>query len=159
AQLVEEQLGDAVLGTDVAAVGETWQRLGRRLRSAGRPGIGFTALSAVDVALWDLKARLLELPLVDLLPRAHNAVPIYGSGGFCSYSLDRLAEQLSGWAEAGIPRVKMKVGREPERDSARLDAARRATGPETELFVDANGAYSRKQALWWAERYAGNWDV
>src|SRR5204863_82174 len=125
--LVEEKLAEVVRGVDVHAIGAAWSKMAAELRNAGRPGIGFCALAAVDVALWDLKARLLELPLVDLLPRAHNAVPIYGSGGFCSYSLDRLAEQLSGWAEAGIPRVKMKVGREPERDSARLDAARRAT--------------------------------
>jgi L-alanine-DL-glutamate epimerase-like enolase superfamily enzyme len=121
--------------------------------------MGFMALAAVDTALWDLKARLLDLPLIDVLPRAHDAVPIYGSGGFCSYSLERLAEQLGGWAQEGIPRVKMKLGREPEKDPARLDAARAAIGDDTELFVDANGAFSRKEALGWAERYAAQWDV
>ena len=60
----------------------TWEKLGRALRNAGRPGIGSMALAAVDFALWDLKARLLELPLVDVLPRAHDSVPLYGSGGF-----------------------------------------------------------------------------
>src|SRR5205085_655533 len=90
---------------------------------------------------------------------AHDGVPVYGSGGFCSYSLDRLQEQLGDWATAGIPRVKMKIGREPERDPARLDAAREAVGQDVELFVDANGAFSRKQALAWAERYALEWGV
>src|SRR5919197_3832307 len=129
------------------------------LRNAGRPGIGFCALSAVDLALWDLKARLLELPLVDLVGRSRDEVPVYGSGGFTSYSLDRIREQLGGWVEQGIPRVKMKVSREPERDPERLDAARQAIGDNTELYVDSNGALSRKEALRWAERFAREWGV
>jgi L-alanine-DL-glutamate epimerase-like enolase superfamily enzyme len=157
--LIEELLAERVEGTDAGDVGATWLDLGAQLRNAGRPGIGFMALSAVDLALWDLKARLLDVPLVDLLTRFHDAVPVYGSGGFCSYSLDRLAGQLGGWVADGIPRVKMKVGREPDRDEARLDAAREAIGPDTELLVDANGAFSRKQALGWAERYAARWGV
>jgi len=157
--VVEELLADVVRGTDAGAPAAVWPELGARLRNAGRPGMGFMAVAAVDTALWDLKARLLDLPLVDVLPRAHDEVPIYGSGGFCSYSLERLAEQLGGWVQEGIPRVKMKLGRRPEEDPARLDAVREAIGPETELYVDANGAFSRKQALAWAERYAREWDV
>ncbi|MGH2999491.1 MAG: enolase C-terminal domain-like protein, partial [Gaiellaceae bacterium] len=109
--------------------------------------------------LWDREARRHDVSLVELLGAAHDAVPIYGSGGFCSYSNDRLQEQLGDWAASGIPRVKMKVGREPGRDPSRLDAAREAIGDDVELFVDANGAFSRKQALAWAERYAGEWGV
>jgi L-alanine-DL-glutamate epimerase-like enolase superfamily enzyme len=86
-------------------------------------------------------------------------VPIYGSGGFCSYSDERLAEQLSGWVEEGIPRVKMKVGREPERDRDRVAAAREAVGDDTELYVDANGALSRQEALEWAHVYAEEFGV
>src|SRR5439155_6118814 len=157
--LVDELLADVVRGADAGAPAEVWRELGERLRNAGRPGMGFMAVAAVDTALWDLKARLLDLPLVDVLPRAHGEVPIYGSGGFCSYSLERLAEQLGGWVQEGIPRVKMKLGRHPEEDPARLDAAREAIAPDTELYVDANGAFSRKQALGWAERYARDWDV
>jgi L-alanine-DL-glutamate epimerase-like enolase superfamily enzyme len=157
--VVEELLAEVVRGADAGALAEVWHAMGARLRNAGRPGIGFMAVAAVDVALWDLKARLLDLPLVDLLPRAHVAVPIYGSGGFCSYSLERLTEQLGGWAQEGIPRVKMKLGREPRHDPARLDGARAAIGDDTELFVDANGAFARKEALGWAERYAAQWDV
>jgi L-alanine-DL-glutamate epimerase-like enolase superfamily enzyme len=117
------------------------------------------AVAAVDIALWDLKARLLDLPLVAALDAVHEAVPIYGSGGFTSYSLERLREQLGGWVAEGIPRVKMKVGREPERDGERLDAARGAIGPAAELYVDANGALSRRQALDWAWRFRRDWDV
>jgi L-alanine-DL-glutamate epimerase-like enolase superfamily enzyme len=133
--------------------------MGRRLRNAGRPGAGFMALSAVDAALWDLKARLLDMPLVDLLPSVRHEVPVYGSGGFCSYSLERLGEQLGGWVADGIPRVKLKIGRRPQEDPVRLDAARDAIGPDTELYADANGAFTWKEALAWAERLAGEWGV
>lgn len=156
---VESQLGDVVQGSDPMAVRETWVRMGTQIRNAGRPGVGFMAISAVDTALWDLKARLLGLPLVDVLDRAHDAVPVYGSGGFCNYSLQRLQEQLGGWVEDGIPRVKIKVGRDPASDPARLDAVRDAIGDDTELYVDANGAFSRKQALAWAERYRADWNA
>jgi L-alanine-DL-glutamate epimerase-like enolase superfamily enzyme len=157
--LVESKLGDVVRGCDALAPREAWLRMGEQLRNVGRPGVGFMALSAVDNALWDLKARLLDLPLVDVIGRAHDAVPIYGSGGFCSYSLSRLAEQLGGWIEQGIPRVKMKVSREPAHDPERVGAVRDAIGDEAELYVDSNGALSRKQALAWMERFHAEWGV
>lgn len=159
AEVVDGQLKDVAESADPMDVRAAWLEMGAQLRNSGRPGIAFCALSAVDQALWDLKARLLDVPLVVLLGAAHDDVPIYGSGGFCSYSDERLREQLGGWAEGGIPRVKMKVGREPERDPQRLDAAREAIGDDVELFVDANGAFPRKQALAWAERYALEWGV
>ncbi|HET8742643.1 MAG TPA: enolase C-terminal domain-like protein [Gaiella sp.] len=159
ARLVDSVLADVALDRDALAVTAAWDAMTVRLRNAGRPGIGSMALAAVDIALWDLKARLLELPLAALLDARHAAVPVYGSGGFTSYTNERLAEQLAGWVAEGIPRVKMKLGRRPEDDPARLDAAREAIGPETELFVDANGAYGRKQALAWAERLRAEWDV
>jgi L-alanine-DL-glutamate epimerase-like enolase superfamily enzyme len=159
ALLIERKLASLLLGQDALAVKERWVAMGEALRNAGRPGIGMMAVSAVDVALWDLKARLHGVPLVDLLDRAHDAVPIYGSGGFCNYPLERLREQLGGWVEQGIPRVKLKVSRRPEEDPARLDAVREAIGPEPELYVDSNGALSRKQALAWARRFHDGWGV
>ena len=158
-KLIEEKLAEIVRGSDAFAIAEAWEASGAALRNAGRPGIGFMAISAVDQALWDLKARLLELPLVDLLGRARDSAPIYGSGGFTSYSLERIREQLGGWVEQRIPRVKMKVSREPKRDPERLDAARQAIGDKTELYVDSNGALTRKQALRWAERFTREWGV
>jgi L-alanine-DL-glutamate epimerase-like enolase superfamily enzyme len=154
--LIESKLAGAVRGRDAMDVQGAWAAMTRTIRNDGRPGISSMAISAVDVALWDLKARLLGLPLADLLGRYQEAVPIYGSGGFTSYSVERLAEQLSGWVERGIPRVKMKVGRDPGADPQRVRAARAAVGEATELFVDANGAYSRKQALELAERFAAD---
>jgi L-alanine-DL-glutamate epimerase-like enolase superfamily enzyme len=154
ATFVESMLADVVRGHDALDVQGAWLAMQRAIRNAGREGVGAMAISAVDVALWDLKARLLGLPLVRLIGAAREEVPIYGSGGFTSYSLERLAEQLGGWAAQGIPRVKMKVGREPEHDRERVGAARSAIGEEVELMVDANGAYERKQALAWARWFS-----
>jgi L-alanine-DL-glutamate epimerase-like enolase superfamily enzyme len=123
------------------------------IRNLGRPGICSMAIAAVDLALWDLKARLLELPLCKLLGMAHECVPVYGSGGFTAYSLQRLQQQLSGWVQEGIPRVKMKVGSNPDADPERVRCARAAIGPNAQLFTDANGAYTRKQALEIAQRF------
>lgn len=158
ATLIRSKLGDAVVRADALAPPSAWASMQVAIRNVGQPGVGAMAISAVDVALWDLKAKLLGLPLADALPRFHDRVPIYGSGGFTSYSLDRIGEQLGDWVNRGIPRVKIKVGRDPGADPARLDAARQAIGPGVELMVDANGAYSRKEALWWAERLR-DWNV
>jgi L-alanine-DL-glutamate epimerase-like enolase superfamily enzyme len=157
--LVRDTLAAVVEGRDALAVTASWQALGRACRNLGRPGLASMAIAAVDTALWDLKARLLELPLATMLDAAHEAVPIYGSGGFTSYSDEQLSEQLGGWAEQGIARVKMKVGREPERDLHRVEVAREAIGEQTELYVDANGALSRKDALRFAVEYAERFDV
>jgi L-alanine-DL-glutamate epimerase-like enolase superfamily enzyme len=154
AQLINDLLVDVVAGRDAFAVTRAWSAMGVALRNAGRPGIASEAIAAVDTALWDLKARLLGLPLATLLDAVRETVPVYGSGGFTSYTDERLAEQLGGWVREGIPRVKMKVGRQPERDLERVRVAREAIGPDAELLVDANGALTRKQALWFAERYA-----
>jgi L-alanine-DL-glutamate epimerase-like enolase superfamily enzyme len=159
AVVVDETLAGVAEGADATAPAEIWERLGAELRNAGRPGIGMTAVSAVDIALWDLNARLHGVSLASQLGGAHEALPVYGSGGFTSYSPARLREQLEGWVAEGIPRVKIKIGRNPEQDPARLDLARQAVGPDTELYVDANGGYSPKQALDWAGRLALHWGV
>jgi L-alanine-DL-glutamate epimerase-like enolase superfamily enzyme len=159
AALIDVELRPIVHGSNAITPLYSCVQLCKHLRNAGHPGIAMCAVSAVDIALWDLKARLQDVSLADLLPRAHEAVPVYGSGGFTSYSLERIRGQLGGWVAEGIPRVKMKLGREPERDPERLDAAREAIGDDAELFVDANGAFAPKQALRWAHRYAREWGV
>jgi L-alanine-DL-glutamate epimerase-like enolase superfamily enzyme len=154
ARLIQDTLADVVRGRDAMGIPGAWAAMVVATRNLGRPGVCSMAIAAVDAALWDLKARLLGVPLVTLLGAVRPRVPVYGSGGFTSYSVDQLQAQLRGWVEAGIRRVKMKVGREPARDVDRVQAAREAIGPDTELFVDANGAYGRKQALALAERFA-----
>lgn len=153
-QLIKDKLAPLLVGAEAMAVPASWLAMVRSIRNLGRPGIAAMALSAVDVALWDLKARLLNLPLLGLLGKIRDRVPVYGSGGFTSYSLEQLQTQLGGWAAAGIRSVKMKIGREPAADPERVRAARSAIGPDVGLFVDANGAYDRKQALLEAERFA-----
>jgi L-alanine-DL-glutamate epimerase-like enolase superfamily enzyme len=153
AKLVESNLAGIVVGRDAMSPHAAWEAMVEQTRNLGRPGITSMAIAAVDVALWDLKARALGLPLCKLLGVVRGRVAVYGSGGFTAYSPRRLAEQLSGWVEQGIPRVKMKVGSAPHDDPERAKLARGAIGNEAELFVDANGAYSRKQALELAQRF------
>jgi len=153
-KLIEDKLGEVAKGRDPLDVQGIWVAMCQAVRNLGGPGISSMAISAVDNALWDLKARLLKLPLVKLLGQVRPGVPVYGSGGFTSCGLDRLCSQLRGWVESGIPRVKMKIGRHPEDDVTRVRAARRAIGLDAELFVDANGAYDRKQALTQAQAFA-----
>ncbi len=154
AALVADVLAPLLQGRDAMDVPGAWRAMVSALRNIGRPGLGSAAVSAVDVALWDLKAKLLGVPLASLLGRARESVPVYGSGGFTSYSDERLRGQLGGWAEAGLSAVKMKVGRNPADDPHRVAAARAAIGPDRLLMVDANGAYARRQALAMAQCFA-----
>jgi L-alanine-DL-glutamate epimerase-like enolase superfamily enzyme len=145
--LVKTLLREVVSGRNAMDVPGSWLAMQQAVRNLGQRGIAEMAISAVDIALWDLKARLLGIPLATLLGQTRTSTPIYGSGGFTSYSIDQLRKQLSDWVEAGIGMVKMKVGRNPTEDVGRVRRAREAIGKGPELFVDANGAYRRKQAL------------
>jgi len=152
ATLVHERLIGAVEGQDATGIAAIEARMATSVRNDGRPGVASTAMAAVDASLWDLKAKLFGVPLVTLLGARRASVPIYGSGGFTSYSDERLREQLGSWVSDGIRMVKMKVGRDPERDLNRVEVAREAIG-EASLFVDANGAYARNQALEFAHAF------
>jgi L-alanine-DL-glutamate epimerase-like enolase superfamily enzyme len=154
AKIVRGVLEGRVVGADAMDIAGVWQGMCVAARNVGRPGLCASAISAVDNALWDLKAKLLDLPLAKLLGQAHERIDIYGRGGFTSYAHARLASKLGGWVESGIGRVKMKVGEHPKEDPDRVRLARDAIGSGAELFVDANGAYDRKQALTLAERFA-----
>lgn len=154
AGIVADTLRDVVVGADPMATGAVWAAMVHSIRNQGRPGVVSSAISAVDIAMWDLKAKLLGLSVADTIGRTHDAVPIYGSGGFTSFTDDELAEQLSGWAAQGLGAVKMKVGRDAAADPHRVGVARSAVGDSVELYVDANGGYSRKQALALASEFA-----
>ena len=154
ATLIRESLAAVVCGRNALDVPGCWSAMVHAIRNLGRPGICSMAIAAVDIALWDLKARLLELSLLDLLGAVRPAIPAYGSGGFTSYSIPQLQEQLGQWAAEGLRMVKMKIGRDPAADRLRVRAAREAIGPDVRLFVDANGAYDRKLALAQAEAFA-----
>jgi L-alanine-DL-glutamate epimerase-like enolase superfamily enzyme len=147
APLIVDALAQDVVGRDAFDNAAGALAMSARLRNAGRPGIGATAISAVDNALWDLKARLVGVSLLDLLGATRDAVPAYGSGGFTSYSDNQLRDQLGGWAAAGFRMVKMKIGRDPRVDPHRVSTARAAIGGDVALFVDANGAFDPRQAV------------
>jgi L-alanine-DL-glutamate epimerase-like enolase superfamily enzyme len=146
-ELVTSKLGTVVTGRDAMDPQGAALALQRAVRNMGREGLAATAISGIDIALWDLKAKLLDLPLALLLGRYRDAVPIYGSGGFTTYSDAELRGQLGGWvARDGCKWVKMKIGTRPDDDPRRVNVARSAIG-EAGLFVDANGALTTKQAL------------
>jgi L-alanine-DL-glutamate epimerase-like enolase superfamily enzyme len=154
ARLIRDKLAPLVIGRNAFDLPGCWLALTGSIRNLGDTGLAMMAVAAVDSALWDLKARLLDLPLVHLLGQSRPRVEVYGSGGFTSYSEVELTGQLAGWVEMGIGKVKMKIGREPDADPGRVRAARRAIGTEARLMVDANGAYDRRQALAMAETIA-----
>jgi L-alanine-DL-glutamate epimerase-like enolase superfamily enzyme len=153
AEIVRSMLAPLTEHGDAMDVMAQYVAMSRAVRNIGRPGVAAAAIAAVDMALWDLKARLLDLPLVSLLGAVRETIPIYGSGGFTSYSEEQLQLQLRGWAAEGFPAVKMKVGRDAVADRRRVGLARAAIGDRTALFVDANGAYDRKQALAQADAF------
>ncbi len=154
ARLVSGTLADVVRQHDAMDIGGAWIAMQRSVRNLGRQGLAACAISAVDAALWDLKGKLLSQPLALLLGRWRDAVPIYGSGGFTTYTDSELREQLSGWVERdGCAWVKMKIGTHPAQDPHRVTVARNAIG-DRGLFVDANGAFTAKQALAFADLLA-----
>ena len=158
AAVVRDLLAPVVVGTDPLDVAATFETMVRAVRNAGRPGLVGMAISAVDVALWDLKARLLEVPLHRLLGSHRDRVPVYGSGGFTTYDDAALARQVTGWLEQDIPRMKIKIGESwgsaVERDLTRMRQVRTLAGDDVELFVDANGGYRAGQAIRVMERAA-----
>ncbi|QNI31946.1 mandelate racemase [Alloacidobacterium dinghuense] len=153
-KLVKTLLEKVVEGRAPFDHGSILQDLYRQVRNSGETGISSMAISAIDNALWDLRARLLDTSLVSLLGSVRGGIPVYGSGGFTSYDDAQLTNQLGGWAERGFSMVKMKVGTHPDDDLRRVSVARKAIGESTDLFVDANGAYTVAQALALAQAFA-----
>ncbi len=159
AKLTASLLSKVVEGKDPFSHRALHQAMMHQVRNSGETGITRMAIAAIDNALWDLCACLLDVPLVNLLGRVRDGILVYGSGGFTSYSDEQLTTQLGGWAADGMKMVKMKVGTHPGEDMHRVEVARAAIGPAVELFVDANGAYTVMQALEFAEHFRHRFDV
>lgn len=147
AYMIQHTLTDLIKGKNAFQNTAITENLIRHIRNSGTCGISMMAVSAVDNALWDLKAKLLDIPLCTLLGKVRDEMLVYGSGGFTSYSRQQLQDQLKSWSESGMKHVKMKIGENPDTDIKRVKQAREAISQNTELFVDANGAYDIKQAL------------
>lgn len=150
-ELIRAVLAPEVLGEEASSPARLWERMHRACRNLGTRGVVMAAISAMDIALWDLRSKDLHLPLADLWGAQRDSVPVYGSGGFTSMSADQLDEQVDGWLAAGCSGVKLKIGEDWGRNVARdLDrVARVATRvrDHAQVMVDANGAYSRGQAM------------
>jgi L-alanine-DL-glutamate epimerase-like enolase superfamily enzyme len=150
AAVVRDHLAPAVTGQDADDITACWRDMHRACRNFGTRGIAMQAISAVDIALWDLKAQLHERPLHRLFGRARDNVPVYGSGGFTSLTDGQLGGQVESWRQAGCAAMKIKIGERwgecPDRDIERVAMLQRFAGPSVELMVDANGAYQLGQA-------------
>lgn len=153
ATMARKLLDKVVKGGDVMRHAELRQQMLAHIRNNGETGIAMMAVSAIDNALWDIRARILKVPLVHLLGQVRAGIPVYGSGGFTSYSSEKLSSQLGTWARDGLANVKMKIGTHPQQDPERVRVARKAIGPDCGLFVDANGAYTATQAIELAHRF------
>jgi L-alanine-DL-glutamate epimerase-like enolase superfamily enzyme len=154
-EVVNSQLSPLVLEHNAMDLPAIHTSLVKHIRNNGQSGLAMMAVSAIDIALWDLKAKLLGLPLCRLLGQEREGMPVYGSGGFTSYTDQELHDQLSGWVKQGITAVKIKVGRDQAADERRVGVAREAIGEHTGLYVDANGAYTVSEALTQAQLFSG----
>ena len=150
AAVIAEELSAVITGRDAFDIAGAWEAMHRSCRNLGTRGLVMQALSAVDIALWDLKARLREEPLAMLLGQTRSAVPIYGSGGFTTLDDAQLGEQVADWQAAGCAAMKIKIGQDwgadMNRDLRRVRQLRKLAGDEVALMVDANGGYTVAQA-------------
>jgi L-alanine-DL-glutamate epimerase-like enolase superfamily enzyme len=153
ALVIDKTLKSLVIGKDAMQIPEITTSMIRAIRNNGACGIAMMAVSAVDNALWDLKSKIMGIPLALLLGKVKDGMLIYGSGGFTSYSNQQLEKQLVGWVDMGIRYVKMKLGAHIEKDLERVKIVRKAIGGDIGLYVDANGAYSAKEAIQMAEQF------
>ena len=156
-QVIEADLKGLLIGQDPFNIEKLWNDMFWRVRGYGRKGVAFCALSAVDIGLWDLKAKALGLPLYKLLGPFTDSVPIYGSGGWTNLTQEELVAEMAGYVEQGIKRVKMKVGKDfgksEREDLQRLAAVRKTLGDDVAIYVDANNGYYSKQAIYMAKEF------
>lgn len=144
-------INKAVIDEDAFSITGIWGKLVQLVRNEGRTGESSMVISAIDNALWDLKAKLLQLPLLSLLGQSRERVEGYGSGGFNSYTHEQLEHQITSWLEQGFKKMKVKITGNLEHERARLSFIRRLCGPEVQLFVDANEACDKKVAREFAD--------
>ena len=154
--LIEKNFAPRLIGADPLATEVIWRDFTQYLRGIGRKGLMFCALSAIDIALWDLKGKIFGLPLYRLLGGNKSEVPVYASGGWTSYADDELVEEITGMVRDGYQMVKFKVGVEGghniRRDVRRVAAVRDAVGPEIGIMLDANNCWDAATGVQFANR-------
>lgn len=146
--LLEREFSELAIGEEASRIEALWQKFWWALHYGGRGGPTVLALSAVDIALWDLKARRANMPLWQLLGGHDPRVPCYAGGVDLDLSIDALLAQTDANLKKGFRAIKMKVGRKNlGEDVARLAAMREHLGAEFPLMVDANMKWTADQAI------------
>ncbi|MCO5090377.1 mandelate racemase/muconate lactonizing enzyme family protein [Bosea sp. (in: a-proteobacteria)] len=149
--LINRNMAPRLIGRDPLETDAIWHEFFHYLRGVGRKGLMYCALSAVDIALWDLKGKITGLPLYRLLGGNRTRVPVYASGGWTSYSDEELVAEMKGMVSRGFRTIKFKLGyeggRNPRRDVQRVRKVREAVGPDIDLLVDANNCFDAATAI------------
>jgi len=154
--LILNNIAPAIIGRDPLETEAIWTDLFHYLRGVGRKGLTFAALSAIDLALWDLKGKIVDLPVFRLLGGNQTRVPVYASGGWTSYDDDQLLAEMTDMIAQGYSHIKFKVGVEGatnlRRDVERVRKVRDAVGPDIRLLLDANNCWDAATAVQFANR-------
>jgi D-galactarolactone cycloisomerase len=147
AAAIEQCFAPMLLGRDPRDTEELWRFLFARSLDYGPKGPTVAAISALDIAFWDIKARAAGVPLYRLLGASEmESIPCYASGFYFSDD-DRITDEAKGYLDRGFRAVKMKVGLGIHRDAELVQAVRDAIGPGNRLMIDANHAYSPAEAI------------
>ena len=155
ADLVKNRLKPILIGRDPLDIEDLWQEMFLQMRGAGRKGLCLVALSAVDIALWDLKGKILNLPLYKIFGGSKKFIPTYSSGGWTSYTMEELLNEMKSFVDLGYTTIKMKVGVEfgknIKEDARRVRAVREMVGPKIDIIIDANNVWDSGTAVRFAE--------
>jgi D-arabinonate dehydratase len=149
-----ERFKPELIGEDPIDVERLWHKMWIP-KLIGRRGLTTRAISAIDIGLWDLRAKVASMPLYKMLGGFRDRMPTYIAGGYYEEGkgLVELTQEMAGYVEMGARAVKMKIGAIPIReDVERVKAVRQAIGPDVKLLLDANCAYRSYQAIQFAKR-------
>jgi L-alanine-DL-glutamate epimerase-like enolase superfamily enzyme len=151
--IVETELKKEIIGKDPQYINKIWDAVWNRTEYIGQSGVAAWGIAAIDIALWDLLGKSLGSPVYKLLGAYTDEVPIYGSGGWLSYSTDELLDEANRYLKRGFTAVKMKVGSpDQKRDVERVKEVRKCVGEDILLMVDANQAWTPDEAIHFGKR-------
>ena len=148
--IIEKELADYLIGEDPLNIERLWETMYQRSIKHGRKGAIIASMSGIDIALWDIKARSVGMPLYRLLGGCYEKIRAYASAGFYAEGkgLKELAGEMESYVKEGFTAVKMKIGRVSQaEDVARIKAVREAIGPNIDLLVDGNNVYTSYEAI------------